>query len=75
MGNRIRLGSDCAGIDMGPWAEGQEVALYLSTVSLIYIVSATYQLLEIDGNEINKSLNELTLYYRNIIKERLERKQ
>ena len=69
MGNRIRLGSDCTGIDMGPWERGQENALFLATASLVYIVSVTYQLLNIDGTDVNKSLNELTIYYHNIIEE------
>lgn len=74
MGNRIRLGSDCAGIDMGPWEKGQENALFLSTASLIYIVSITYQLMGLDGADVNKSLNELTIYYHDIIKERAKKK-
>lgn len=67
MGNRIRLGSDCAGIDMGPWEKGQENALFLSAASLIYIISVTYQELGIDGREINESLHELTKYYLSLL--------
>lgn len=72
MGNRIRLGSDCAGIDMGPWERGQENALFLATASLVYIVSVTYRLLDIEGTDVNKSLNELTIYYHKIIEERVK---
>lgn len=74
MGNRIRLGSDCTGIDMGSWEKGLENTLFLSTASLVYIVSITYRLLEIDTTEINRSLNELTIYYHNIIKELVKEK-
>lgn len=73
MGNRIRLGSDCTGIDMGPWENGQENSLFLSTASLIYIVSVTYQFLDIDGTDVNKKLNEMTMYYHKIIEERAKK--
>ena len=68
MGNRIRLGSDCAGIDMGPWEKGQENALFLSTISLVYIISVTYQAMGIAVDDVNKSLNELAVYYWNMQK-------
>lgn len=73
MGNRIRLGSDCSGIDMGPWEKGQENALFLSTASLVYIVSVTYQAMGLVGDDVNKSLNELTIYYHDIIMERAKK--
>lgn len=70
MGNRIRVGSDNQQIDMGPWDEGQENALFETTSSLIFIVGMTFYVLKIDDEDITKHLNELAMFYHNQIRER-----
>lgn len=69
MGNRIRLGSDISGIDMGPWGNGQENALFLTASSLIYIVGTTFSCLNIDDKSELGLLNDLAGYYRSMLNE------
>lgn len=68
-GNAVRLGNNFSGIDIGPWDTGQEYSLFLSVTSFVHIVSATYTYLQLDIKEINKELNDLSLYYMQLIKE------
>ncbi|MBQ3784403.1 MAG: hypothetical protein II838_13350 [Lachnospiraceae bacterium] len=56
MGNKIRIGSDFDGIDVGPWDRGQENALFLSVASMIYILGIVS---EVIGVPIKKEINEL----------------
>lgn len=71
IGNRIRLGSNIADVDLGPWNDGQEYALYLATVSLIQVFGYTSQFLNFkfeDAKRINLSLNRLAIYYDSVSK-------
>lgn len=47
--------------------------MFLVTASLVYIVSVTYQEMGLAGDGVNKSLNELTIYYHDIIMERAKK--
>lgn len=67
IGNRIRLGSDFCGVDMGPWDVGQEIPLFMVCESLIFITGLIYRVLEIDDQTILKRLNFLALRYQNMI--------
>ena len=65
MGNRIRIGSNFQGIDMGKWDSGQEVALSLAVNSMIQIVGCVYDKMGLNYKRIIKELRELALYYMN----------
>lgn len=63
MGNKIRLGSDFAGIDVGPWNKGQEVSLFLASSGLLLIVTIIYKVLNEDYKDIQSKIGILVNYY------------
>lgn len=70
MGNKIRLGSNLADIDTGPWDKGQEVSLFLASSGLVFIVSAVYKELNENYKDIQSKLEVLVCYYWDILKEK-----
>lgn len=66
-GNTNRMGSCLAEIDLSPLDEGQEYALDLAVKSFIWIVAVLYRELGMDYEKTNKKLNELSIFYQNII--------
>lgn len=70
IGNVLRIGGDFNGVDFGPWSTGHEVSLYLSVMSLVYIVCLIYDYFEVSEKEtkdIKQRLNELGLFYNDIM--------
>lgn len=67
MGNKVRLGSNLADIDMGPWNNGQEVPLFLASSSLMFITCAVYDEMNIDHKEITDKWWEYVKYYFEIV--------
>lgn len=70
MGNKIRLGSDLADIDEGPWDKGQEVSLFLATSGLVFIVTAAYKVLNEDYKDIQFKVGKLSDYYWDLLNKR-----
>ncbi len=68
MGNRIRIGSDFNGIDVGPWEKGQESALFLSVSSMIYILGIVSDFMNVSFEKELKALNKLAMKYMGQIK-------
>lgn len=72
IGNVLRIGGDFEGVDFGPWSTGHEVSLYLSVMSLVYIVCLTYDFFDVPGedfSDIKHRLNELGSFYNDIMDE------
>ena len=63
IGNKLRLGSNSNAIEMGPWVTGQESSLFLSSASLRYILLEALPLWKIEANDIITKLEELILFY------------
>lgn len=66
-GNTNRMGSCMAEINLSPLDEGQEYALDLAVKSFVLIVAVLYRELGMDYEKTNKKLNELSIFYQNII--------
>ncbi|MBE5721968.1 MAG: hypothetical protein EGR31_00825 [Clostridium sp.] len=56
-----------AEINLSPLDEGQEYALDLAVKSFVLIVAVLYRELGMDYEKTNKKLNELSIFYQNII--------
>lgn len=70
MGNKIRLGSNLADIDVGPWNKGQEVSLFLASSGLVFIVIAVYRVLNEDYEDVQSKIGALVNYYWDILNEK-----
>lgn len=66
-GNSNRLCGTFSGINLSPTGEGQEYALDLAVKSFIMVAMVAYRELELDSRCANEQLNELSLFYQNMI--------
>lgn len=64
-GNGLRLGTNPSfvGVDNTAKAKGQELPLYFATNSFIPVVGVTCRELNLGGDELLKSLNDLAIFY------------
>lgn len=70
MGNKIRLGSNLADIDVGPWDKGQEVPLFLASSGLVFIATAVYKVLNEDYGDVQSKIEALVHCYWDILNEK-----
>ena len=67
MGNIIRLGSNLADVDVGPWDKGQEVSLFLASSGLFFIALSVYKELNENYEDLQSKLGALVCCYWDIL--------